>query len=398
MRWKTLDQMELAGKKVLTRVDLNVPIVGKKISDNTRIKKIIPTLAHIIKNGGIPILVAHFGRPNGKRDPNYSFAKISADIEELIDAPLIFAADCVGTTAELAVASQKPGGVVLLENTRFHDGEEKNSISFAKSLAGLADIYCNDAFSCAHRAHASTEAVAHLLPNCAGKLMEQELRALASILTKPQRPLTAIVGGSKVSTKLDLLNNLIHKVDTLIVGGGMANTFLLAQGFFIGTSLAEYKMKDSARIILNSAEKAGCRILLPTDAVVARELSTNADICVVPINECPKDSMILDIGPHTVEKIKEILQNSKTVIWNGPPGAFEVKPFDGATNELANFVSMLSNEKKLVSIAGGGDTLAALNNAEASNGFSYLSSAGGAFLEWMEGKILPGIAALQKKK
>ena len=395
MRWKTLDQMELAGKKVLTRVDLNVPIAGKKISDNTRIKKIIPTLAHIIKNGGIPILVAHFGRPNGKRDPNYSFAKISADIEELIDAPLIFAADCVGTTAEFAVASQKPGGVVLLENTRFHDGEEKNSISFAKSLAGLADIYCNDAFSCAHRAHASTEAVAHLLPNCAGKLMEQELRALESILTKPQRPLTAIVGGSKVSTKLDLLNNLIHKVDTLIVGGGMANTFLLAQGFFIGTSLAEHKMKDSARIILNSAEKAGCRILLPTDAVVAKELSTNADICVVPINECPKDFMILDIGPHTVEKIKEILQNSKTVIWNGPPGAFEVKPFDGATNELANFVSMLSNEKKLVSIAGGGDTLAALNNAEASNGFSYLSSAGGAFLEWMEGKILPGIAALQ---
>ena len=395
MRWKTLDQMELAGKKVLTRVDLNVPIAGKKISDNTRIKKIIPTLDHIIKNGGIPILVAHFGRPNGKRDQNFSFAKISADIEELIDAPLIFAADCVGTTAELAVASQKPGGVVLLENTRFHDGEEKNSISFAKSLAGLADIYCNDAFSCAHRAHASTEAVAHLLPNCAGKLMEQELRALESILTKPQRPLTAIVGGSKVSTKLDLLNNLIHKVDTLIVGGGMANTFLLAQGFFIGTSLAEHKMKDSARIILNSAEKAGCRILLPTDAVVAKELNTNADICVVPINECPKDSMILDVGPQTVEQIKETLLNSKTVIWNGPPGAFEVKPFDGATNELANFVSMLSNEKKLVSIAGGGDTLAALNNAEASNGFSYLSSAGGAFLEWMEGKILPGIAALQ---
>ena len=296
MRWKTLDQMELAGKKVLTRVDLNVPIAGKKISDNTRIKKIIPTLDHIIKNGGIPILVAHFGRPNGKRDQNFSFAKISADIEELIDAPLIFAADCVGTTAELAVASQKPGGVVLLENTRFHDGEEKNCISFAKSLAGLADIYCNDAFSCAHRAHASTEAVAHLLPNCAGKLMEQELRALESILTKPQRPLTAIVGGSKVSTKLDLLNNLIHKVDTLIVGGGMANTFLLAQGFFIGTSLAEHKMKDSARIILNSAEKAGCRILLPTDAVVAKELNTNADICVVPINECPKASMILDLS------------------------------------------------------------------------------------------------------
>jgi phosphoglycerate kinase len=395
MRWKTLDQMELAGKKVLTRVDLNVPIAGKKISDNTRIKKIIPTLSHIIKNGGLPILVAHFGRPNGKRDPNFSFAKISANIEELIDAPLIFAADCVGTTAELAVTSQKPGGVVLLENTRFHEGEVKNSTTFAKSLARLADIYCNDAFSCAHRAHASTEAVAHLLPNCAGKLMEQELRALENALKKPQRPLAAIVGGSKVSTKLDLLNNLIHKVDTLIVGGGMANTFLLAQGFFIGASLAEHEMKDSALVILNSAEKAGCRILLPTDAVVAKEFNANADYCVVPINECPKDSMILDVGPQTVEQIKETLLNSKTVIWNGPPGAFEVKPFNRATNDLANFISKLSNAKKLVSIAGGGDTLAALNNTEASNGFSYLSTAGGAFLEWMEGKILPGIAALQ---
>jgi phosphoglycerate kinase len=393
--WKTLDQMELAGKKVLTRVDLNVPITGKKISDNTRIKKIIPTLSHIIKNGGLPILVAHFGRPNGKRDPNFSFAKISANIEELIDAPLIFAADCVGTTAELAVTSQKPGGVVLLENTRFHEGEVKNSTTFAKSLARLADIYCNDAFSCAHRAHASTEAVAHLLPNCAGKLMEQELRALENALTKPQRPLAAIVGGSKVSTKLDLLNNLIHKVDTLIVGGGMANTFLLAQGFFIGASLAEHEMKDSALVILNSAEKAGCRILLPKDAVVAKEFNANADYCVVPINECPKDSMILDVGPQTVEQIKETLLNSKTVIWNGPPGAFEVKPFNRATNDLANFISKLSNAKKLVSIAGGGDTLAALNNTEASNGFSYLSTAGGAFLEWMEGKILPGIAALQ---
>ena len=395
MGWKTLDQMELAGKKVLTRVDLNVPITGKKISDNTRIKKIIPTLSHIIKNGGVPILVAHFGRPNGKRDPNFSFAKISANIEELIDAPLIFAADCVGTTAELAVTSQKPGGVVLLENTRFHEGEVKNSTTFAKSLARLADIYCNDAFSCAHRAHASTEAVAHLLPNCAGKLMEQELHALENALKKPQRPLAAIVGGSKVSTKLDLLNNLIHKVDTLIVGGGMANTFLLAQGFFIGASLAEHEMKDSALVILNSAEKAGCRILLPTDAVVAKEFNADADYCVVPINECPKDSMILDVGPQTVEQIKETLLNSKTVIWNGPPGAFEVKPFNKATNDLANFISKLSNAKKLVSIAGGGDTLAALNNTEASNGFSYLSTAGGAFLEWMEGKILPGIAALQ---
>ena len=335
------------------------------------------------------------GRPKGERHQNLSLSQLREELETYFRSKVIFAAECIGPSAKTALQIVKKGEIVLLENTRFHEGEMKNAISFAKSLAELADNYCNDAFSCAHRAHASTEAVAHLLPNCAGKLMEQELRALESILTKPQRPLTAIVGGSKVSTKLDLLNNLIHKVDTLIVGGGMANTFLLAQGFFIGTSLAEHKMKDSARIILNSAEKAGCRILLPTDAVVAKELNTNADICVVPINECPKASMILDIGPYTVEKIKEILQNSKTVIWNGPPGAFEVKPFDGATNELANFVSMLSNEKKLVSIAGGGDTLAALNNAEASNGFSYLSSAGGAFLEWMEGKILPGIAALQ---
>ena len=395
MGWKTLDQMELAGKKVLTKVDLNVPIIGNKISDNTRIKKIIPTLSHIIKNGGLPILVSHFGRPNGIRDPNYSFARISSEIEELIGIPLIFAADCVGTAAELAVSSQKFGGVVLLENTRFHEGEIKNAISFAKSLAELADIYCNDAFSCAHRAHASTEAIAHLIPNCAGKLMEQELIALENTLTKPQRPLVAIVGGSKVSTKIDLLNNLIHKVDTLVVGGGMANTFLLAQGFYIGASLAEHALKDSALNILNSAEKAGCSILLPTDVVVAKELNVNVESFVVPVNECPEDTMILDVGPQTVERIKESLLNTETLVWNGPLGAFEIKPFDRATNNLANFVSKLSNNNKLVSIAGGGDTLAALKNAEASNGFSYLSTAGGAFLEWMEGKKLPGITALQ---
>ena len=395
MGWKTLDQMELAGKKVLTKVDLNVPIIGNKISDNTRIKKIIPTLSHIIKNGGLPILVSHLGRPNGMRDPNYSFARISSDIEELIGIPLIFAADCVGTAAELAVSSQKFGGVVLLENTRFHEGEIKNAISFAKSLAELADIYCNDAFSCAHRAHASTEAIAHLIPNCAGKLMEQELIALENTLTKPQRPLVAIVGGSKVSTKIDLLNNLIHKVDTLVVGGGMANTFLLAQGFYIGASLAEHALKDSALNILNSAEKAGCSILLPTDVVVAKELNVNVESFVVPVNECPEDTMILDVGSQTVERIKESLLNTETLVWNGPLGAFEIKPFDRATNDLANFVSKLSNNNKLVSIAGGGDTLAALKNAEASNGFSYLSTAGGAFLEWLEGKKLPGIAALQ---
>ena len=395
MGWKTLDQMELSGKKVLTKVDLNVPIVENKISDNTRIKKIIPTLSHIIKNGGLPILVSHFGRPNGTRDPNFSLAKISSDIEELIDIPLIFAADCVGTTAELAVSSQKFGGVVLLENTRFHPGEMKNATSFAKSLAGLGDIYCNDAFSCAHRAHASTEAIAHLLPNCAGRLMEQELRALENTLTKPKRPLVAIVGGSKVSTKIDLLNSLINTVDTLIVGGGMANTFLLAQGFFIGASLAEHALKESARNILNSAEKAGCRILLPTDVVVARELNVNVKSFVVPVKECPEASMILDVGPQTVERIKKILRTTETLIWNGPLGAFEIKPFDRATNDIASYVSKLSNNSKLVSIAGGGDTLAALKNAEASYGFSYLSTAGGAFLEWMEGKKLPGITALQ---
>ena len=395
MGWKTLDQMELSGKKVLTKVDLNVPIVENKISDNTRIKKIIPTLSHIIKNGGLPILVSHFGRPNGTRDPNFSLAKISSDIEELIDIPLIFAADCVGTTAELAVSSQKFGGVVLLENTRFHPGEMKNATSFAKSLAGLADIYCNDAFSCAHRAHASTEAIAHLLPNCAGRLMEQELRALENTLTKPKRPLVAIVGGSKVSTKIDLLNSLINTVDTLIVGGGMANTFLLAQGFFIGASLAEHALKESARNILNSAEKAGCRILLPTDVVVARELNVNVESFVVPVKECPEASMILDVGPQTVERIKKSLRTTETLIWNGPLGAFEIKPFDRATNDIASYVSKLSNNSKLVSIAGGGDTLAALKNAEASYGFSYLSTAGGAFLEWMEGKKLPGITALQ---
>ena len=395
MGWKTLDQMELSGKKVLTKVDLNVPIVENKISDNTRIKKIIPTLSHIVKNGGLPILVSHFGRPNGTRDPNFSLAKISSDIEELIGIPLIFAADCVGTTAELAVSSQKFGGVVLLENTRFHLGEMKNATSFAKSLAGLADIYCNDAFSCAHRAHASTEAIAHLLPNCAGRLMEQELRVLENTLTKPKRPLVAIVGGSKVSTKIDLLNSLINKVDTLIVGGGMANTFLLAQGFFIGASLAEHALKESARNILNSAEKAGCRILLPTDVVVARELNVNVESCVVSVKECPEASMILDVGPQTVDRIKKSLRTTETLIWNGPLGAFEIKPFDRATNDIASYVSKLSNNSKLVSIAGGGDTLAALKNAEASYGFSYLSTAGGAFLEWMEGKKLPGITALQ---
>ena len=395
MGWKTLDQMELEGKRVLTRVDLNVPIKDEKISDDTRIKKIIPTLSHIIKRGGLPILVAHLGRPNGQRNPNLSFAKISADIEKLVGLPLIFAADCIGTAAELAVTSQKTGGVVLLENTRFHEGEEKNCIAFAKSLAKLADIYCNDAFSCAHRAHASTEAIAHLLPTCSGKLMEEELQSLETTLTKPERPLTAIVGGSKVSTKLDLLNNLIQKVDTLIVGGGMANTFLLAKGFSIGASLAEHKMKNNACMILDTAQKVGCKILLPSDVVVAKQLNSDVENFVVPVTDCPSNLMILDIGPKTLENAKGILVNSKTIIWNGPLGAFEIKPFDQATNILANFVSNLSYNEKLISIAGGGDTLAALNNAEASDGFSYLSTAGGAFLEWMEGKKLPGIAALE---
>ena len=317
------------------------------------------------------------------------------DIEKLIGLPLIFAADCIGTTAELAVTSQKTGGVVLLENTRFHEGEEKNSIAFAKSLAKLADIYCNDAFSCAHRAHASTEAIAHLLPTCSGKLMEEELQSLETTLTKPERPLTAIVGGSKVSTKLDLLKNLIQKVDTLIVGGGMANTFLLAKGFSIGASLAEHKMKNNACMILDTAQKVGCKILLPSDVVVAKQLNSDVENFVVPVTDCPSDLMILDVGPKTLENAKGILVNSKTVIWNGPLGAFEIKPFDQATNILANFVSNLSYNEKLISIAGGGDTLAALNNAEASDGFSYLSTAGGAFLEWMEGKKLPGIAALE---
>ena len=289
--------MELEGKRVLTRVDLNVPIKDEKISDDTRIKKIIPTLSHIIKRGGLPILVAHLGRPNGQRNPNLSFAKISADIEKLIGLPLIFAADCIGTAAQLAVTSQKTGGVVLLENTRFYEGEEKNSVSFAKSLAKLADIYCNDAFSCAHRAHASTEAIAHLLPNCSGKLMEQELLSLETALTKPERPLTAIVGGSKVSTKLDLLNNLIQKVDTLIVGGGMANTFLLAKGISIGASLAEHAMKNNARMILDTAQKVGCKILLPSDVVVAKELNSDVESFVVPVTDCPSELMILDVGP-----------------------------------------------------------------------------------------------------
>ena len=396
MDWKTLDDMDLAEKIVLVRVDINVPVEAGRVTDATRIEKIVPTIKDIQKKGGRPVLLAHFGRPKGKVVPEMSLKVTLPALEAALGQKVAFAEDCVGAAAKKAVAAMGPGDVLLLENTRFHEGEEKNDPVFAAGLAALGNAYVNDASSAAHRAHASTEGVAHLMPACAGRLMEAELKALNAALGDPQRPVTAVVGGAKVSTKLELLGNLVAKVDHLVIGGGMANTFLVAQGVDVGKSLAEHDMADTAREILARAKETGCKIHLPSDVVVAREFREGAPSVVVAADACPSDAMILDAGPKSVEAIGAVFEASRTLIWNGPLGAFEIAPFDAATNAAARKAAELTQAGRLTSVAGGGDTVAALNKAGVAGDFSYISTAGGAFLEWMEGKALPGVVALQR--
>ncbi|MES0860909.1 phosphoglycerate kinase [Ruegeria sp. SCPT10] len=396
MGWKTLDDMDLNGKRVLVRVDINVPVVDGVVTDATRIERIVPTVRDILAAGGKPILLAHFGRPGGERRENLSLKQLVPTLESAFDTAVLFAADCVGTEAELAAEALQPGQVLLLENTRFHAAETKNDADLAAGMAKLGDVYCNDAFSAAHRAHSSTEALARLLPACAGRLMQAELQALEGALGAPKRPVTAVVGGAKVSTKLELLGNLIDKVDYLVIGGGMANTFLVAQGINVGKSLAERDMKDTAAEIMAKAETSGCTIVLPIDIVVAESFAAHAPHQVLPADQCTEEGMILDAGPESVAAISEIFAKSQTLIWNGPLGAFELEPFDMATNAAALKAAALTRAGQLVSVAGGGDTVAALNASGAAADFSYISTAGGAFLEWMEGKTLPGVAALEQ--
>jgi phosphoglycerate kinase len=392
MGWKTLDDMELAGRTALVRVDINVPVEDGRVTDATRIERIAPTVRDLLDAGALPVLIAHFGRPKGKVVPEMSLSVTVPALEETLGVPVRLVSF---EDAPEAVGAQQPGQVLLLENVRFHAGEEKNDQVFAAQLAALGDLYVNDAFSAAHRAHASTEALAHLLPACAGRLMEAELRALEGALGAPDRPLCAVVGGAKVSTKIDLLANLVGRVDHLVIGGGMANTFLAAQGLEIGTSLAERDMGETAREILTRAEETGCRVHLPVDVVVAEKFEAGAPARTVAAEACPADRMILDAGPETVERLKELFGTCRTLIWNGPLGAFEIAPFDAATVAAARAAAEATRADGLVSVAGGGDTVSALHRAGVADAFSYVSTAGGAFLEWMEGKELPGVAALR---
>jgi phosphoglycerate kinase len=386
--------MDLKDKVVLVRVDINVPVEAGRVTDATRIEKIVPTIKEVLAKGGKPVLLAHFGRPKGAVVPEMSLAVTLPALEAALGQKVAFAEDCIGSPAKKAVAAMGPGDVLLLENTRFHAGEEKNDPAMAASLAALGNVYVNDAFSAAHRAHASTEGIAHLMPSCAGLLMAAELKALNAALGDPQHPVAAVVGGAKVSTKLDLLGNLVAKVDHLVIGGGMANTFLVAQGIDVGKSLAERDMAETALGILDKAKSAGCKIHLPVDVVVAREFREGAPSETLPANACPADAMILDAGPQTVAAVSAVFEASRTLIWNGPLGAFEIAPFDAATNAAARKAAELTKAGRLISVAGGGDTVSALNKAGVADDFSYISTAGGAFLEWMEGKVLPGVAAL----
>ncbi|CAN2535448.1 Bifunctional+PGK/TIM [Methylocapsa aurea] len=394
--FQTLDSADLEGKRVLLRVDLNVPTENGVVTDKTRIERVLPTIEEISKKGGKVILLAHFGRPKGERKDEDSLRPVVAAIEETAKRKIAFAEDCVGDVALAAIAQMKNGDILLLENTRFHKGEEKNDPAFAAALAALGDVYVNDAFSAAHRAHASTEALAHLLPAYAGRTMQAELQALSEALEHPAHPVMAIVGGAKISTKLELLGNLIRKVDSLVIGGGMANTFLAAQDEPVGKSLCEHDLLDKARAILAEAQTSKCEIVLPIDATVAQKFAAHAPSHIVAIEHVGESDMILDVGPKSIAHIESLLAKSKTLVWNGPLGAFELPPFDEGTNAVAQTAARLTVEGKLLSVAGGGDTVAALNQAHVAQEFSYLSTAGGAFLEWLEGKELPGVAALLK--
>jgi phosphoglycerate kinase len=392
--FKTLDALAVAGKVVLLRADLNVPMQGGKVSDSTRIDRLVPTLRELTGKGAKVVMLSHFGRPKGGWEEEFSLRQIKTAIESALGMPVAFAQDAIGPSAEKAIADMPFGGVLLLENVRFHKGEEKNDPAFAKALAQLGDFYVNDAFSAAHRAHASTQALAQLLPCAAGRLMQAELDALGRALDNPARPLMAVVGGAKISTKLDLLINLVEKVDILALGGGMANTFLYAQGVAVGASLCERDMAQQAQAIMAKAAARGCEIILPVDFLVAQEFKAGAEYKIVPATAIPATMMALDIGPDSAAALAVKMTSAKSLVWNGPLGAFEIPPFDKGTNSVAKAAAKLSLDKKLLSVAGGGDTVAALANAGVVEEFSYVSTAGGAFLEWLEGKVLPGVAAL----
>jgi phosphoglycerate kinase len=390
-----LDDAELAGKRVLIRVDLNVPMDGTKVTDATRIDRILPNLQEIAGKGAKVIILSHLGRPKG-REEKYSLRPVVAELSARLGKPVAFAADCIGEEARKAVAAMRDGDVLLLENTRFHAAEEKNAEAFIAELAELGDIFVNDAFSCAHRAHASTEGLARRLPSFAGRSMQVELEILTNLLSHPVRPIMAVVGGAKVSTKLELLGNLMRRVDMLVIGGGMANTFLAAQGKKIGKSICEMELADVARKIVADAAGENCQVILPVDVVVAQKFAAGTPSRVVSVDEVGDEDMILDIGPKSVARVEALLEKARTLVWNGPFGAFEIPPFDRGTTEIAAVAARLTKSGQLESVAGGGDTIAALNKADAAKEFTYISTAGGAFLEWLEGKKLPGVEALRQ--
>ena len=396
-RLRTLDDLEVAGRTLLVRLDLNVPMQDGKVTDATRIERSMPTVKELLGNGAKVAILSHFGRPKGKREPSMSLKPLCEPLGAALGRKVAFAEDCIGAAAKGAVDALKPGEVVLLENLRFHAGEEKNDAAFADQLAALGEAYVNDAFAAAHRAHASITGLAERLPAAAGRLMQAEVEALSRALEHPDRPLVALVGGAKVSTKLELLGNLIEKVDALVLGGGMANTFLFAKGTPVGKSLCEREMAETARRVMAKADARGCEVVLPSDARIANKLEAGAPSELVPIGRVPADAMILDVGPDTVRLIEGHLVDGGTVVWNGPLGAFEIPPFDAATTAVARRVAELTRAGRLMSVAGGGDTLAALAQAGVLDQLSYVSTAGGAFLEWLEGKELPGVAVLRKE-
>ncbi|KTW02630.1 phosphoglycerate kinase [Sphingomonas sanguinis] len=393
--FKTLDDMgDVQGKRVLVREDLNVPMADGRVTDHTRLRATIATVTELADKGAIVLILAHFGRPKGQRNPEFSLAMLTQPYSDVLGRPVRFIDDVAGEAAETAVATLNPGDIAILENTRFHAGEEKNDAELAAQIAKLGDLYVNDAFSAAHRAHVSTEGLARVLPAFAGRAMEAELDALEKALGNPEHPVAAVVGGAKVSTKLAVLKHLVGKVDHLIIGGGMANTFLAARGVDVGKSLCEHDLAGTAEEILDAADKAGCTVHLPYDVVVAKEFKPNPETRTVNVHEVAADEMILDLGPNAVEALGDVLKNCRTLVWNGPLGAFETPPFDMATVALAKTAAALTQDGSLVSVAGGGDTVAALNQAGVGTQFTFVSTAGGAFLEWMEGQDLPGVAAL----
>ena len=398
MDFKTIDDLDVSGKVVLLRADLNVPVADGSVTDATRIKRLKPTIDKLKEQRAKIVILSHFGRPKGEKNPEFSLSFLTGALEQQWDTPVSFADDCVGETASNAIKELNDSDVLLFENVRFHQGEESNDTSFANQLASLGDIYINDAFSAAHRAHASTEGLANLLPSAAGLLMEAELNALNEALESPEKPVAALVGGAKVSTKLSVLKNLVQKVDYLILGGGMANTFILAQGKSVGNSLCEPDMVDTANDIFEAAKANNCEIILPIDTIVVEELAAGAPFEKATFDDFPEKMGTVDAGEKSVARVNEILNDCKTLLWNGPMGVFEIPPFDRGTNAVAQHAAQLTQAGKLTSVAGGGDTVSALKNAHAIDDFTYISTAGGAFLEWIEGKTLPGVAALMNAK